>query len=136
MLVPTITMLIRRNPRNIHKGFIYSCTETYSMYTVVTITQATRCLRGCASTVRLCKCIVSQSAPQTPSTGLRHPSFGGRCRKAMLGVCLHPSHTPFLHPQHVILTPTPLLRPHSHSQPSPVVSIIDNMDFLTRKKSI
>ena len=23
---------------------------------------------------------------QTPSTGLRHPSFGGRCRKAMLGV--------------------------------------------------
>ena len=24
---------------------------------------------------------------QTPSTGLRHPSFGGRCRKAMLGVC-------------------------------------------------
>ena len=25
---------------------------------------------------------------QTPSTGLRHPSFGGRCRKAMFGVCL------------------------------------------------
>ena len=25
---------------------------------------------------------------QTPSTGLRHPSFGGRCRKAMLGVWL------------------------------------------------
>ena len=24
---------------------------------------------------------------QTPSTGLRHPSFGGRCRKAALGVC-------------------------------------------------
>ena len=24
---------------------------------------------------------------QTPSTGLRLPSFGGRCRKAMLGVC-------------------------------------------------
>ena len=24
---------------------------------------------------------------QTPSTGLRHPSFGGRCRKAMLRVC-------------------------------------------------
>ena len=24
---------------------------------------------------------------QTPGTGLRHPSFGGRCRKAMLGVC-------------------------------------------------
>ena len=23
---------------------------------------------------------------QTPSTGLRHPPFGGRCRKAMLGV--------------------------------------------------
>ena len=23
---------------------------------------------------------------QTPGTGLRHPSFGGRCRKAMLGV--------------------------------------------------
>ena len=23
---------------------------------------------------------------QTPSTGLRHPSFGGRCRKTMLGV--------------------------------------------------
>ena len=29
---------------------------------------------------------------QTPSTGLRHPSFnfGGRCRKAMLGVCARP----------------------------------------------
>ena len=25
---------------------------------------------------------------QTPSTGLRHPSFGRRCRKAMLGVWL------------------------------------------------
>ena len=24
--------------------------------------------------------------PQTPSTGLRHPSFEGRCRKAVLGV--------------------------------------------------
>ena len=23
---------------------------------------------------------------QTPSTGLQHPSFGGRCRKAVLGV--------------------------------------------------
>ena len=29
--------------------------------------------------------------PQTPSAGLRHPSFGGRCRKAMLGVWLSPS---------------------------------------------
>ena len=26
---------------------------------------------------------------QTPSNGLRHPSFGGRCRKAMLGVCVN-----------------------------------------------
>ena len=31
-----------------------------------------------------------QRAPQTPSTGLRHPSFGGRCQKAMLGVCVCP----------------------------------------------
>ena len=27
---------------------------------------------------------------QTPSTGLRHPSFGGMCRKAVLGVCMWP----------------------------------------------
>ena len=26
------------------------------------------------------------SLPQIPSTGLRHPSFGERCLKAMLGV--------------------------------------------------
>ena len=30
----------------------------------------------------------SPCAVQTPSTCLRHPSFGGRCRKAMLGVCV------------------------------------------------
>ena len=30
---------------------------------------------------------VCQSFPQTPSSGLRHPSFGARCRKAVLGVC-------------------------------------------------
>ena len=29
---------------------------------------------------------VAQRARQTQSTGLRHPSFGGRCRKTMLGV--------------------------------------------------
>ena len=29
----------------------------------------------------------SMHVTQTPSTGLRHPSFGGRCRKEMLGVC-------------------------------------------------
>ena len=28
-----------------------------------------------------------QQQLQIPSTDLRHPSFGGRCRKAMLGVC-------------------------------------------------
>ena len=28
----------------------------------------------------------SDARSQTPSTGLRHPSFGGRCRKAVLGV--------------------------------------------------
>ena len=30
--------------------------------------------------------VLSDVFTQTPSTGLRHPSFGGRCRKAMLGV--------------------------------------------------
>ena len=30
----------------------------------------------------------SDARSQTPSTGLRHPSFGGRCRKAVLGVWL------------------------------------------------
>ena len=34
-------------------------------------------------------CLVSLS--QTPSTGLQHPFFGGRCRKAMLEVCFCPS---------------------------------------------
>ena len=29
----------------------------------------------------------SDARSQTPNTGLRHPSFGERCRKAMLGVC-------------------------------------------------
>ena len=29
----------------------------------------------------------TQSVLQTASAGLRHPSFGGRCRKAMLGAC-------------------------------------------------
>ena len=36
---------------------------------------------------------VKQYWTQTPSIGLRHPSFsyfGGRCRKAMLGVCTEP----------------------------------------------
>ena len=28
---------------------------------------------------------------QTPSSGLRHPSFGGRCRKVMLGVWCTPT---------------------------------------------
>ena len=28
----------------------------------------------------------TQPLAQTPSTGLGHPSFGGRCRKAMFGV--------------------------------------------------
>ena len=28
----------------------------------------------------------SDARSQTPSTSLRHPSFGGRCRKAVLGV--------------------------------------------------
>ena len=31
---------------------------------------------------------ISEYLYQTPSTSLRHPSFGGRCRKAMLGVCV------------------------------------------------
>ena len=36
--------------------------------------------------------VPSASGPvlQTPSTGLRHPSFGGRCRKAMLGESSYP----------------------------------------------
>ena len=35
-----------------------------------------------------CALAVCDCERQTPSTGLRHPSFGGRCRKAMLGVCM------------------------------------------------
>ena len=35
-----------------------------------------------------CRCRKSEAWSQIPSTGLRHPSFGGRCRKAMLGVWL------------------------------------------------
>ena len=36
--------------------------------------------------------------PQTPNTGLRHPSsFGGSCRKAMLGVCIDPCRIIFVH---------------------------------------
>ena len=38
------------------------------------------CDETASTTARLPSC-------QTPSTGLRHPSFGGRGRKAMLGVC-------------------------------------------------
>ena len=37
-----------------------------------------------------------QYRSQTPCTGLRHPSVGGRCRKAMLGVCT--SHSPLSPP--------------------------------------
>ena len=38
----------------------------------------------------------SVGSTQTPSTGLRHPSFlGGRCRKAMLGVWVRCSHASF-----------------------------------------
>ena len=35
--------------------------------------------------------LYTQGHTQTPSTGLRHPSFGGRCRKAMLGVWATPT---------------------------------------------
>ena len=35
--------------------------------------------------------LYTQDHTQTPSTGLRHPSFGGRCRKAMLGVWATPT---------------------------------------------
>ena len=40
--------------------------------------------------------VPSASGPvlQTPSTGLRHPSFGGRCRKAMLGESSYPPPPP------------------------------------------
>ena len=31
--------------------------------------------------------MLCHAVTQTPSAGLRHPSFGGRCRKAVLGVC-------------------------------------------------
>ena len=31
---------------------------------------------------------MSECVCQTQSIGLRHPSFAGRCRKAMLGVCV------------------------------------------------
>ena len=41
------------------------------------------CLRGCYYPM---VCLDEESFTQTPSTGLRHPSFGGGCRKAMLGV--------------------------------------------------
>ena len=43
----------------------------------------------------------SDGKPQAPSTGLRHLSFGGRCRKAMLlcrqtaGSCVFLCHVPF-----------------------------------------
>ena len=35
------------------------------------------------------QCQSLERVPQTPSTGLRYPSFGGRCRKAMLGMCVY-----------------------------------------------
>ena len=41
-----------------------------------------------------------QPPAQTPSIGLRHPSFGGRCRKAMLGVCLQPAQPKLTHTTH------------------------------------
>ena len=31
--------------------------------------------------------LIAANISDSPSTGLRHPSFGGRCRKAVLGVC-------------------------------------------------
>ena len=43
----------------------------------------------------------SDGKPQAPSTGLRHPSFGRRCQKAMLlcrqtaGYCVFLCHVPF-----------------------------------------
>ena len=38
-------------------------------------------------TICLTRRSLSPYPNQTAGTGLRHPSFGGRCRKAMLGVC-------------------------------------------------
>ena len=62
----------------------------------------------------------SQALTQTPSIGLRHPSSGGRCRKAMLGVWSLPTRTAPVPPPHGVGT---VRGPHISQCAAPTVNI-------------
>ena len=62
----------------------------------------------------------SQALTQTPSIGLRHPSSGGRCRKAMLGVWSLPTRTAPVPPPHGVGA---VRGPHLSQCAAPTVNI-------------